>query len=215
MPHLRDGVIELFFGDPQAKGHSVNAYFEEAAVITVLALLGQVLELRARARTSYAIRSLLALAPKTARRVNGDQEEEVPLAAIQVGDILRVRPGDRVPVDGILLEGRSEVNESMVTGEPMPVTKKTGDALTGGTVNGSGSFLFRAEHVGSDTLLAQIVDLVAKAQRSQAPVQRIADRIAAWLLFGPAPRLPLAFNSAVAVLIIACPCRWAWPRRWR
>jgi P-type Cu+ transporter len=215
-------VIELFLGAPPGRGHDANAYFEAAAVITVLALLGQVLELRARVKTSSAIQSLLALAPKTARRLNGEQEEEVPLATVQVGDILRVRPGDRVPVDGILLEGRSEVNESMVTGEPMPVTKTTGDVLTGGTVNGSGSFLFRAERVGSDTLLAQIVGLVAKAQRSQAPVQRIADRVAAWfvpavllislltfgvwLIFGPDPRLPFAFNSAVAVLIIACPC---------
>jgi Cu+-exporting ATPase len=214
-------VIGLFFEHPR-EGHNADAYFEAAAVITVLALLGQVLELRARAKTSYAIQSLLALAPKTARRTNGDQEEEVTLDVIQVGDILRVRPGDRVPVDGVLLEGRSEVNESMVTGEPMPVTKKKGDALTGGTVNGSGSFLFRAERVGRDTLLAQIVDLVAKAQRSQAPVQRLADRVAAWfvpavllislltfvvwLIFGPDPRLPFAFNSAVGVLIIACPC---------
>ncbi len=215
-------VIELFFGGSHGNGHSVNAYFEATAVITVLALLGQVLELRARAKTSHAIQSLLALTPKTARRVSGGQEEEVPLEAVMVGDVLRVRPGDRVPVDGILLEGRSDVNESMVTGEPMPVTKKTGDALTGGTVNGSGSFLFRAERVGSDTLLAQIVDLVAKAQRSQAPVQKIADRVAswfvpavllislltflAWLTFGPDPRLPFAFSSAIAVLIIACPC---------
>ena len=215
-------LVELFFGELHGKGHSMNSYFEAAAVITVLALLGQVLELRARAKTSSAIQSLLALAPKTARRVNGDQEEEVPLATVMVGDVLRVRPGDRVPVDGILLEGRSDVNESMVTGEPMPVTKTTGDTLTGGTVNGSGSFLFRAERVGSDTLLAQIVNLVAKAQRSQAPVQRIADRVAAWfvpavllislltfaawLVFGPDPRLPFAFSSAVAVLIIACPC---------
>jgi Cu+-exporting ATPase len=191
-------VSQMLFGGLHRAGHSLNAYFEAAAVITVLALLGQVLELRARAKTSSAIQGLLAPAPKTARRVKDDREEEVPIAAIQVGD------------------------ESMVTGEPMPVTKKAGDALTGGTVSGSGSFLFRAERVGTQTLLAQIVNLVAKAQRSQAPVQRIADQVAAWfvpivllislvtfvtwLIFGPDPRLPFAFNSAVAVLIIACPC---------
>ena len=212
-------VVHLFFAD--TAGHA-NSYFEAAAVITVLALAGQVLELRARSKTSSAIRSLLALSPQTARRVVTEIEEEVPLDEVQVGDTLRVRPGDRVPVDGLLLEGHSEVNESMMTGEAMPVTKKPGDAVIGGTVNGSGSFLFRAERVGDDTLLAQIVHLVAKAQRSQAPVQRIADRVAewfvpavllvslitfaAWLIFGPDPRWPFAFNSAVAVLIIACPC---------
>ena len=211
-------VVHLLF----AHASHANSYFEAAAVITVLALAGQVLELRARSKTSSAIRSLLALAPQTARRVVAESEEEVPLDAVQVGDVLRVRPGDRVPVDGLLLEGRSEVNESMMTGEAMPVTKKTGDAVIGGTVNGSGSFLFRAERVGEDTLLSQIVHLVAKAQRSQAPVQRIADRVAewfvpavllvslltfaVWLIFGPDPRWPFAFNSAVAVLIIACPC---------
>ena len=215
-------VVHLFFADLGHAGHGANSYFEAAAVITVLALLGQVLELRARSKTSSAIRSLLALSPQTARRVVADREEEVPLEDVHVGDILRVRPGDRVPVDGILLEGRSELNESMMTGEAMPVTKKAGDAVIGGTVNGSGSFLFRAERVGDDTLLAQIVQLVAKAQRSQAPVQRIADRVAewfvpavlvvslltfaTWLIFGPDPRWPYAFNSAVAVLIIACPC---------
>jgi heavy metal translocating P-type ATPase len=215
-------VVHLFFAAPGHGGHGTNSYFEAAAVITVLALLGQVLELRARSKTSSAIRSLLALSPQTARRVIADREEEVPLDEVHVGDILRVRPGDRVPVDGILLEGQSELNESMMTGEAMPVTKKTGDAAIGGTINGSGSFLLRAERVGDDTLLAQIVHLVAKAQRSQAPVQRIADQVAewfvpavllislftfaAWLIFGPEPRWPFAFNSAVAVLIIACPC---------
>jgi P-type Cu+ transporter len=212
-------VIHLFFADT---GHGTNSYFEAAAVITVLALLGQVLELRARSQTSSAIRSLLALSPQTARRVVTDREEEVPLDEVQVGDILRVRPGDRVPVDGVLLEGRSELNESMMTGEAMPVTKKAGETIIGGTVNGSGSFLFRAERVGDSTVLSQIVHLVAKAQRSQAPVQKIADRVAewfvpavlmvsvltfaAWFLLGPEPRWPFAFNSAVAVLIIACPC---------
>jgi Cu+-exporting ATPase len=215
-------VVHLFFADSDHGVHGTNSYFEAAAVITVLALLGQVLELRARSKTSSAIRSLLELAPQTARRVVADREEEVPLDEVQVGNVLRVRPGDRVPVDGHLLEGQSEVNESMITGEAMPVTKKTGDTVTGGTINGSGSFLFRAERVGDDTLLAQIVQLVSKAQRSQAPVQRITDRVAewfvpavllvslltlvAWLIFGPDPRWPFAFNSAVAVLIIACPC---------
>ena len=215
-------VVHLFFADGGHAGHGANSYFEAAAVITVLALLGQVFELRARSKTSSAIRSLLALSPQTGRRVIGDREEEVALEEIRAGDILRVRPGDRVPVDGILLEGLSELDESMMTGEAMPVTKKAGDPAIGGTVNGSGSFLLRAERVGDDTMLAQIVQLVAKAQRSQAPVQRIADRVAewfvpavllvsvatfaAWLIFGPDPRWPYAFNSAVAVLIIACPC---------
>jgi Cu+-exporting ATPase len=215
-------VAHLFFAGSDHGIHGTNSYFEAAAVITVLALLGQVLELQARSKTGSAIRSLLALSPQTARRILDDREEEVSLDAVQVGDVLRVRPGDRVPVDGVLLEGRSELNESMMTGEAMPVTKKAGDSVVGGTINGSGSFLFRAERVGDNTLLAQIVHLVAKAQRSQAPVQRIADQVAewfvpavllvslftlvAWLLFGPDPRWPFAFNSAVAVLIIACPC---------
>jgi Cu+-exporting ATPase len=215
-------VIHLFVAGPAHGAHRADSYFEATAVITVLALLGQVLELRARSKTGSAIRSLLELAPQTARRINADREEEVPLEEVQTGDILRVRPGDRVPVDGILLEGRSEVDESMMTGEPMPVTKKEGDMAIGGTINGSGSFLLRAERVGNDTLLAQVVQLVAKAQRSQAPVQRIADRVAewfvpavllvalltfaAWMLLGPDPRWPFALSSAVAVLIIACPC---------
>jgi heavy metal translocating P-type ATPase len=215
-------VAHLFFADSGHGEHGVDSYFEAAAVITVLALVGQVLELRARSKTSSAIRSLLALSPQTARRVIADREEEVPLEEVHAGDVLRVRPGDRVPVDGVLLEGRSDLDESMMTGEAMPVTKKEGDAVIGGTVNGSGSFLFRAQRVGEDTLLAQIVHLVTKAQRSQAPVQRIADRVAqwfvpavlllsiltfaTWLIFGPDPRWPFAFNSAVAVLIIACPC---------
>jgi P-type Cu+ transporter len=215
-------VLQLLFYRAGHAARGANSYFEAAAVITVLALLGQVLELRARSKTGSAIRSLLALAPQTARRVVADREEETPLENVHAGDILRVRPGDRVPVDGILVEGNSEVNESMVTGEAMPVTKKTGDAVIGGTVNGSGSFLFRAERVGGETLLAHIVDLVAKSQRSQAPVQRIADKVsewfvptvlllslitlAGWMIFGPEPRLPFAFNAAVAVLIIACPC---------
>ena len=215
-------VFQLIVSATSHAAHAATSYFEAAAVITVLALLGQVLELRARSKTGSAIRSLLALSPQTARRVVGDREEEIRMEQVHVGDILRVRPGDRVPVDGVLLEGNSELNEAMITGEPMPVTKKAGDTVIGGTVNGSGSFLFRAERVGGDTLLAQIVDLVAKAQRSQAPVQKLADKVSewfvpavlllavitfgGWLLLGPEPRLPFAFNAAVAVLIIACPC---------
>jgi Cu+-exporting ATPase len=202
---------------------SVAVYFEAAAVITVLVLLGQVLELRARATTSGAIRALLDLAPKTALRLNADgTEEEVGLAEVRAGDFLRVRPGERVPVDGIVTEGRGSVDESMVTGESMPVGKTTGDRLLGGTINGSGGFAMRAEKVGRDTLLQQMAQLVAEAQRSRAPIQRLADRVsgyfvpavilaavaafAAWLTFGPEPRLSYALLAAVAVLIIACPC---------
>jgi Cu+-exporting ATPase len=201
----------------------VPVYFESAAVITVLVLLGQVLELRARGRTGEALRALLRLAPKTARRVRESAEEdEVPLDAVVVGDRLRVRPGERVPVDGVVLHGSSAVDESMVTGESFPVEKHPGDAVTGGTVNGSGSFVMRADRVGADTVLAQIVRLVAEAQRSRAPIQRLADRVsawfvptvvlvavatfAAWALIGPEPRLAHALVEAVAVLIIACPC---------
>ena len=197
-------------------------YFEAAAVITTLVLLGQVLELRARSATSGAIRGLLGLAPKTARRVRAHGEEDVPLGHVQVGDRLRVRPGERVPVDGVVLEGRSAVDESMVTGEPIPVEKDPGGRVTGGTVNGTGGFVMRAERVGADTLLAQIVRLVAEAQRSRAPIQRLADLVSAWFvpavvvvaivtavawaLIGPEPRLAYALVNAVAVLIIACPC---------
>ncbi len=215
-------VLQLIFSPAKHADHATSSYFEAAAVITVLALLGQVLELQARSKTGSAIRSLLALSPQTASRVVADGEEEIPLEHVQVGDTLRVRPGDRVPVDGTLLEGGSDVNEAMITGEALPITKMPGDAVIGGTVNGSGSFLLRADRVGGDTLLARIVDLVAKAQRSQAPVQRLADRVsewfvptvlllavitfAVWMLLGPEPRLAFAFNAAVAVLIIACPC---------
>jgi Cu+-exporting ATPase len=201
---------------------TVGLYFEAAATITVLVLLGQVLELRARSRTGSAIRSLLGLAPKTARRLRDGSEEDVPLEEVKVGDRLRVRPGERVPVDGTLLEGASAVDESMVTGEATPVEKAAGGRCTGGTVNGTGGFVMRAERVGSDTLLAQIVKLVADAQRSQPPIQRLADRVAAyfvpavilaavvtfvaWALVGPEPRLAHALINAVAVLIIACPC---------
>jgi len=201
----------------------VAVYFEAAAVITTLVLLGQVLELRARRQTSSAIKALLGLAPKTARLVLDDgTEKDVPLERVQRGNCLRVRPGEKVPVDGILLEGSSSVDESMVTGEPIPVAKAPGDRVTGGTVNGTGSFVMRAERVGSDTLLAHIVRMVGEAQRSRAPIQRLADVVSAyfvpavvavavitfvvWALAGPEPRLAHALVNAVAVLIIACPC---------
>lgn len=201
---------------------AVAVYFESAAVITVLVLLGQVLELRARARTSGAIRSLLGLAPKTARRVGKTGDEDVPVEDIAVGDLLRVRPGESVPVDGVVTEGRSSVDESMVTGESMPVSKATDARVIGGTLNQSGALVIRADKVGRDTMLARIVDLVAKAQRSRAPVQRLADQVAgwfvpaviaaavlafaAWAIFGPEPRFTFAMVAAVTVLIIACPC---------
>src|SRR5450756_592121 len=202
---------------------AVAVYFEAAAVITVLLLLGQMLELRARAATSGAIRALLDLAPKTARRVKDNgSDEEVSLDAIQVGDRLRVRPGDKVPVDGIVLEGHSSLDESMVTGESMPVSKEKDARVIGGTLNMSGSFVMRADKVGRDTLLSQIVQMVAKAQRSRAPIQRLADQVAgwfvpaviavaliafaAWATFGPEPRFAFGMVAAVSVLIIACPC---------
>jgi len=207
------------------RGHhgQVAVYFEAAAVITTLVLLGQMLELRARSHTSSAIKALLGLAPKTARRVTDDNtEHDVPLADVQQGNRLRVRPGEKVPVDGEVLEGTSSVDESMVTGEPIPVQKNIGDRVTGGTVNGTGGFLMRAERVGRDTLLAQIVRMVSEAQRSRAPIQRLADVVASWFVpavllasvltflawaaFGPEPRLAYALVNAVAVLIIACPC---------
>ncbi|MGH6922404.1 MAG: copper-translocating P-type ATPase, partial [Propylenella sp.] len=202
---------------------SVAVYFEAAAVITVLVLLGQVLELRARATTSGAIRALLDLAPKTARRLRADGgEDEVDLAAVNVGDRLRVRPGERVPVDGAVLEGRGAVDESMVTGESMPVDKAPGDRLLGGTMNQTGGLVMSAEKVGRDTLLQQMVRLVAEAQRSRAPIQRLADQVSgyfvptvvavafaafvAWSIWGPEPRYSYGLVAAVAVLIIACPC---------
>ena len=198
-------------------------YFEAAAVITTLVLVGQVLELRARRSTGEAIRALLGLAPKAARRVGKDgRDEEVEIAAIQVGDRLRVRPGEKVPVDGTVEEGASAVDESLLSGEPIPVEKEPGTRVTGGTVNGSGSFVFRAERIGNNTVLAQIVRLVGEAQRSRAPIQRLADKVAAWfvpavvvvalatfgiwLAFGPEPQFAYALVNAVAVLIIACPC---------
>ncbi|MDE1977229.1 MAG: heavy metal translocating P-type ATPase [Elusimicrobia bacterium] len=197
-------------------------YFEAAAIITVLALVGQVLELGARKKTGEALRSLLRLAPKTARRVRGDAEEDVPLDAVRPGDVLRVRPGEAVPVDGTLMEGESSVDESAISGEPWPKAKGRGDAVVGGTLNVEGSFLMRAEKVGRDTMLARIARMVSEAQRSRAPVQRLADAassyfvpavllsaaaaFAAWALWGPQPRFAHALVSAVSVLLVACPC---------
>jgi P-type Cu+ transporter len=214
---------QLFPASFREMDGAVPVYFEAAAVITTLVLLGQVLELRARAKTSSAIRALLKLAPQTAHRLgSGDSEQDITLDLVQKGDRLRVRPGERIPVDGSLIEGASAVDESMVTGEPMPVEKSVGDQLTGGTLNSSGSFVMRAERVGSETKLAQIVKLVSEAQRSRAPMQRLADTVAAifvpavvaaailtfiaWSLIGTEPRLAHAIVNAVAVLIIACPC---------
>ena len=206
-----------------AHGGRIGVYYEAAAVIVSLTLLGQLLELRARSQTSAAIKSLLGLAPKTARRIGHDGlEEDVPLTDVHVGDTLRVRPGEKVPVDGQVVEGESAVDESMLTGEPMPVTKRRGDKVIGATLNTSGSLVIHAEKIGSGTMLAQIVQLVAQAQRSRAPMQRVADVVAGyfvviviaialltllgWGLFGPAPSWVFGFVNAVAVLIIACPC---------
>lgn len=207
----------------QMHGGRVAVYFEAAAMITTLVLLGQVLELRARSRTNAAIQMLLNLAPNTARIVRSDgKEEDIPLEQVQTGDTLRVRPGDKVPVDGMVIDGAGNIDESMVTGESIPVAKAKGDKLIGATVNGTGSLLMRAEKVGADTLLAQIVEMVAKAQRTRAPIQKLADLVAgyfvpavvgiavltfiAWWVWGPEPRLAHAVINAVAVLIIACPC---------
>ncbi len=217
---LAPGIFPAAF---RAADGSVAVYFEAAAVIVVLVLLGQVLELRAREQTGGAIRALLDLAPAQARRLREDgSDEEVPLAAIVVGDRLRVRPGDKVPLDGAVLEGASNVDESLVTGEAVPVTKSVGDQVVGGTLNGQGSFVMRADRVGQDTVLSQIVRMVAGAQRSRAPIQRLADQVAgwfvpvvvaialvafaAWAAWGPEPRLAFALVAAVTVLIIACPC---------
>jgi Cu+-exporting ATPase len=217
---LLPGLFPAAFRDHAGR---VPVYFEAAAVIVTLVLLGQVLELRARSQTSSAIRALLGLAPKVARRLRDDGgEEDVELDSVQVGDRLRVRPGEKVPVDGVVLEGKSNVDESMVTGEPIPVEKPRGARLIGGTVNGTGSLIMRAERVGSETMLAQIVKMVGDAQRTRAPIQRLADVVssyfvpavlvaaalsfAAWALFGPEPRLAYALVNAVSVLIIACPC---------
>jgi P-type Cu+ transporter len=211
------------FPDNLRQDGIIPVYYEAAAVITVLVLLGQVLELRAREKTGGAIRALLSLAPKTARRLRDDgSDEEVPLEQIQIGDRVRVHPGESVPVDGMVLEGRSAVDEAMVTGESMPVEKAPGAKVIGGTINGTGSLVMRAEKIGSDTMLARIVQMVADAQRSRAPIQRLADTVSAWfvpavivvavasfiawMIFGPSPALAYALVAAVSVVIIACPC---------
>ena len=216
-------VPGIFPHELRGHGGSVEVYFEAAAVIVALVFLGQVLELKARERTGSAIRALLDLAPKTARRIGPDgSETDVPLETVEVGDLLRIRPGDAVPVDGVVVEGGSSVDESMITGEPVPVEKTDGDRLTGGTLNGNGTLVMRADRVGADTMLSRIVEMVAKAQRSRAPIQRLADRVSSWFvpavifvavlafvvwsLFGPPPSMAFAIVSAVSVLIIACPC---------
>jgi Cu+-exporting ATPase len=216
---LTPGIFPDAFRDMDGRP---PVYFEAAAAIVTLVLLGQVLELRARSRTGAAIRALLGLSPKTARILRDGKEEDIPLDQVKAGDRLRVRPGEKVPVDGVVLEGTSSVNESMITGEPIPVEKLPGSRIVGATVNGTGSFVMRAERVGSETLLARIVQMVSQAQRSRAPIQRLADRVAgwfvpavigiavltfiAWSFLGPQPRLAHALVNAVAVLIIACPC---------
>ena len=217
---LFPGVFPASF---RGEDGEVAVYFEAAAAITTLVLLGQVMELRARSRTGAAIKALLGLAPKTARLIRDDGSEvDVPLDEVKPGDRLRVRPGEKIPVDGVVLEGASSVDESMISGEPIPVEKFKGARVTGATVNGTGSLVMRAERVGSETLLAQIVRMVGEAQRSRAPIQKLADVVAGyfvpivvgisaltfviWALWGPAPRLAHALVNAVAVLIIACPC---------
>jgi len=216
---VRSGQARLLL----AEGGEVGVYFEAAAVITTLVLLGQVLELKARSQTSAAIKALLGLAPKTARLIRADGSEvDVPLDQVQPGDRLRVRPGEKIPADGVVVEGTSSVDESMITGEPIPVEKQPGARLTGATVNGTGSLIMRAERVGAETLLAQIVHMVSEARRSRAPIQKLADVVAGyfvpivvvialltfviWALVGPEPRMAHALINAVAVLIIACPC---------
>src|ERR1051326_7864954 len=219
-------VAAFFFPEifPSAmRGHGgVDLYFEAAAGIVVLVLVGQVLELRARAQTSSAIKSLLNLSPPSAIRVETGGDREIPLGEVEVGNRLRVRPGSKIPVDGVVEEGASAVDESTITGESLPVEKQVGDRVTGGTVNGTGSFVFRAEKIGSDTLLARIVHLVASAQRSRAPIQGLVDRVSqifvpavlaiatatflVWRFYGPEPRLAHAIRTAFAVLIMACPC---------
>ena len=217
---LAPGLFPPAFRDSHGE---VGLYFEAAAVIAVLVLLGEVLQLRARQSTSGAIRALLKVAPRTAIRIRPDGSDEgVPLDQVQRGDHLRVRPGERVPVDGVVLEGRSSVDESLVTGEPVPVEKHPGEKVTGGTINGTGSFVMRAEHIGAETLLAQIVQMVAEAQRTRAPIQNLADLVSSyfvpavvgiallafvvWSIYGPPPAMSFALVSAVSVLIIACPC---------
>ena len=216
-------VPQIFPTSLRGSGGQIDVYYEPAAVIVALVLLGQVMELRARSQTSSAIRALLGLAPKNARRLDDKGDEaDVPLEQVQVGNRLRVRPGEKVPVDGIVLEGHSSIDESMISGEPIPVEKLAGAKVTAGTVNGTGGFVMRAERIGADTLLSQIVKMVSEAQRSRAPIQRLADRVSSyfvpavivaavitfvvWLFFGPEPRFAHALVNAVAVLIVACPC---------
>jgi Cu+-exporting ATPase len=217
---ITPGIFPESFRDEKGQ---VGVYFEASAAITVLVLLGQVLELRARRRTSCAIRALLGLAPKQARIVRADgREEDIAIESIVKGDLLRVRPGEKVPVDGVVVEGQSNIDESMITGESFPVEKKANDRVTGGTVNGTGTFIMRAERVGAETLLSQIVEMVSEAQRSRAPIQRLADKVSSyfvptivgiaaltfiiWAIFGPKPALAYAVVNAVSVLIISCPC---------
>ena len=213
----------IFPAGMRADNGSVGVYFEAAAVIVTLILLGQVMELRARSQTGAAIKALLGLAPKTARKINVDgSEEDIPMEQVKVGDLLRIRPGEKVPVDGEVVEGTSSIDESMISGEPLPVSKQTGDKIIGATVNTTGSLIMKAEKIGSDTLLARIVQMVAEAQRSRAPIQKLADQVAGyfvpavitiavlafiiWFFVGPEPRLAYALIAAVSVLIIACPC---------
>ena len=213
---------QIFPASFRGRGGQVDTYFEAAAIIVTLVLLGQMLELKARSKTGAAIKALLGLTPKTARLIKGDKEEDIPLSDVRPGDLLRVRPGEKVPVDGVITEGISSVDESMVTGEPIPVEKHKGDKVIGVTLNGTGSFIMTAEKVGADTLLSRIVQMVSEAQRSRAPIQKLADIVAAyfvqivvavaaltfviWALVGPEPRIAFALVNAVAVLIIACPC---------
>jgi Cu+-exporting ATPase len=215
-------IVPGIFPESFRRHGQVDLYFEAAAAITTLVLLGQLIEAKARSRTGQAIKALLGLAAKTAHRVRNGQEEDVPVDAIQKDDVLRVRPGERVPVDGVILEGQSNIDESMITGEPMPVSKRAGDKVVGATVNQTGSFLMRAERIGSETLLAQIVQMVAEAQRSRAPIQKLADTVSGyfvpavisiaaitfivWSLIGPVPAMAYGLVNAVSVLIIACPC---------
>src|SRR5881296_980069 len=210
------------FPDSFRRNGDIDLYFEAAAVITTLVLLGQLLEAKARSRTGQAIKALLGLAAKSAHRVRDGREEGIPVQEIQKGDVLRVRPGEKVPIDGVITEGKSNIDESMITGEPMPVSKGPGEKVVGATVNQTGSFVMRAERIGSETLLTQIVQMVAEAQRSRAPIQKLADTVSGyfvpaviaiailtfvvWSIVGPAPQMAYALVNAVSVLIIACPC---------
>lgn len=211
-----------FFPESLKQQGGIGLYFEAAAVITVLVILGQLLEAKARRRTGHAIKALLGLAAKDAHRIINGVEEEVSIDAVKKGDLLRVRPGEKVPLDGIIIEGKSTVDEAMISGEPMPVSKNVGERIIGATVNQTGTFIMRTEKVGSETLLSQIVHMVAEAQRSRAPIQKLADQVSgyfvpavvgcavsafvAWAVWGPAPALAYALVSAISVLIIACPC---------